>query len=228
MSWQALRFALGCDKCDSTAERVVLIEYANHADHRGYTWPSKRFIGSRCRLHHETVARATDTLIAKKLIFRTKKRRGNTGQVEVFRMPKCTYESGLQTDASKSAQSVGKASGKRRVSGTLYDTNLEPITMNHEEERMASQKPYLSSSSEERNKSRPALNRPTDEEEVINHLTDDNEFEGELEIEDCLWFFEANNANGWKIVGKPIEDWRAYARATFYARKFPSQRKKKK
>jgi Helix-turn-helix domain len=126
VSWQALQFALRCDKHESTTERVVLIEYANHADDRGYTWPSKRFIASVCRLHHATVARATDALIAKKLIFRTKKRRGNTRQVEVFRMPKCTYESGLQSDASKSTQSVGKASHKRRISGLLYDTNLEP------------------------------------------------------------------------------------------------------
>lgn len=130
MSWQALQFALRCDKQESTTERVVLIEYANHADDRGYTWPSKRFIASVCRLHHATVARATDALIAKKLIFRTKKRRGNTRQVEVFRMPKCTYESGLQSDASKSTQSVGKASHKRRISGLLYDTNLD--TDNHE------------------------------------------------------------------------------------------------
>lgn len=76
---------------------------------------------------------ATDTLIAKKLIFRTKKRRGNTSQVEVFRMPKSCWGSGLKSDASKSPQSVGKASHKRRTSGLICDTNpdtdnLKPIS----------------------------------------------------------------------------------------------------
>ena len=46
MSWQALRLALNCDKPESTAERVVFIEYANHADDRGYSWPSLKFIAS--------------------------------------------------------------------------------------------------------------------------------------------------------------------------------------
>jgi hypothetical protein len=34
VSWQALQFALRCDKVESTTERVVLIEHANHADDR--------------------------------------------------------------------------------------------------------------------------------------------------------------------------------------------------
>ncbi len=130
MSWQALQWALDCDKHKSVAEWAVLIAYADHADKRGYSWPSKRFIASRCRLHHTSVARAIEALIARKLIFRTKKRRGNTGQVEVLRMPKSCWESGLICDTFKSPQSGHKASYKRRTSGLICDTNLD--TDNHE------------------------------------------------------------------------------------------------
>lgn len=125
MSWQALQWALDCDKYESVTEWAVLIALADHADKRGYTWPSKKFIALRCRLHHASVARAISALIAGKLIFRTKKRRGKTGQVEVFRMPKSCWESGLKSEASKAAQSGHKASHKVRTRCLKSETNLD-------------------------------------------------------------------------------------------------------
>jgi hypothetical protein len=112
MSWPALKYALDCDKVESSAERIVLVEYANHADDRGYTWPSLKFIASVWHADRESLRRAREAIIGRGLLFRTKKRRGPTGQNKVFRMPKCTYERGSQTAPSSSGEEAAK--GRRR------------------------------------------------------------------------------------------------------------------
>jgi hypothetical protein len=132
MSWPALQWAFDCDKTETSAERLVLLQFANHADDRGYTWPSVEFIGSVCHLHRDTVAGAIEALIAKKAVFRTKKRRGSTGQVKVYRMPKCTYESHLKTGTFEKGQSVVKAPGKVGESTIRLGTNrVNRVTSNH-------------------------------------------------------------------------------------------------
>jgi len=130
MSWEALRFALDCDKCESTAERIVLLEYANHADGRGYTWPSLKFIASVWHTYPARLRRGRDSIIAKKLLFRTKKRRGSTRQNKVFRMPKCTYERGAESPPFEKQQRGGKGGDKGAIRGSQSTTN--PDTDNHE------------------------------------------------------------------------------------------------
>jgi len=123
---QALEWAWHCNKVESTAEWVTLVSYAKHCDERGYSGVSVRNIASTSHLHHSTVSQARDRLISARLLHETKKRRGQTRQTKVYRLPKTAWESGLQTDALKNQkrrESVGKASGKRRESGLQTDTN---------------------------------------------------------------------------------------------------------
>jgi hypothetical protein len=231
MSWRALRWAFDCDKVESWAEKTVLVEYANHANDDGYTWPSLKFIALRWHTHPARLRRAREALIAKKLLFRTKKRRGITQQNKVFRMPKFTYERGPESPPSQQHERGRKGGGKGAIRGSKSPTNLKPIIYNHEEERMASQKPYLSSSSEGKKISRPASNRPTDDFEVIDYFDECGLWDADshaLTVTDALWFYEANQANDWKTGGKYIENWRAWFNATYYAGKFPSQREGKK
>jgi hypothetical protein len=130
MSWEALRFALDCDKCESVAEKIVLIEYANHADDRGYSWPSLKFIASAWRTHRVRLRRARDSIIEKKLLFRTKKRCGATRQNKVFRMPKCTYKRGTESTTFKNDKGGYKGVDKGSIRGSKSTTN--PDTDNHE------------------------------------------------------------------------------------------------
>jgi hypothetical protein len=112
----ALIWAWHCDKVNSTAEWVTLVSYAKHCDAKGYSGVSVRHIASISHLHHGTVSQARDRLISARLLHKTKKRRGQTRQTKVYRLPKIAWESGLKSDALKTKkrrQSVGKASGKR-------------------------------------------------------------------------------------------------------------------
>ena len=129
MSWRALQFALDCDKCTSTREKIVLVEYANHADERGYSWPSLKSIATRWHTHPTRLRRARDSIIAKKLLFCTKKRRGWSHQNKVFRMPKCTYERGSKSPPSKKAEGDNKWDSWGSKSPKNLDTdNLKPIS----------------------------------------------------------------------------------------------------
>jgi hypothetical protein len=125
MSWQALQFALDCDKVASEAERIVLVEYANHADERGYSWPSLKFIASRWHSHPARLRRARELVIGRGLLFRTKKRRGFTGQKKVFRMPKCTYERGRSELPFEKRQRGRKGGDKGAIRGPESPTNLD-------------------------------------------------------------------------------------------------------
>jgi Helix-turn-helix domain len=99
MSWinlEALAYALEYD-AETATQRIVLFELAYHSDDRGYTWPSSKFIAIRWRLDRKTVRRQIGALIGRRAIFNTKKRRGNTRQIKVYRMPKFTWERGSQS-----------------------------------------------------------------------------------------------------------------------------------
>ncbi len=112
---QAVEWAWHCDKVNSTAERVTLVSYAKHCDERGYSGVSVRNIASTWHLHHGTVSLARDRLISARLLHKSKKRRGQTRQTKVYKLPKIAWESGLQTDALKNEKrrkSVGKVVSK--------------------------------------------------------------------------------------------------------------------
>src|SRR4051794_26198870 len=78
----------------SRTAKVVLMTFAIHANDQGYSYPSVEFIASRWGMDRDTVRRQIEVLLVRRLIYRTKKRRGATGQVKVYRLPRITYESG--------------------------------------------------------------------------------------------------------------------------------------
>jgi Helix-turn-helix domain len=47
----------------STAEKAVLVSFAEHADHRGYSWPSVDRIAFTWQLHRATVRGAIRALL---------------------------------------------------------------------------------------------------------------------------------------------------------------------
>jgi len=106
MRWinvKAVAWAFETDKVHSKEERAVLLSLAAPADERGYTWPGKGNMASTWFMHHETVANVIKALLVRRALFPTKKRRGDTRQVEVYRLPKCarsSYERCLQTEPS--------------------------------------------------------------------------------------------------------------------------------
>ena len=93
--------------------KAVLITLAIHANESGYTWPGVERIASAWGMDRETVRRQVEALLVRRKIYRTKQRRGATGQVKVYRLPKITYESG------------GKARDKRGISGGKSTPNNE-------------------------------------------------------------------------------------------------------
>jgi hypothetical protein len=97
----------------SFAEKAALMSFALHSDRRRYTWPGVDHIASTWQLHRTTVRRAIEALLVRHRLCRTKKRRGETGQVKVYRLPKITYESGLESAALEKDQSGHKADTKR-------------------------------------------------------------------------------------------------------------------
>jgi hypothetical protein len=101
----------------SVTAKAVLITFAIHADERGYTWPGVELIAFTWGMDRETVRRQIASLLVRRLICRTKKRRGTTGQVKVYRLPKITYESGGKRHPFENDESGGKARDKRGISG---------------------------------------------------------------------------------------------------------------
>lgn len=137
MNWinlGALDWAFEYD-VDSAAQRIVLVEFAYHSDERGYTWPSALGIASKWHLDRKTVAGAIDELLVRHAFSDTKKRRGKTRQIKVYRMPKITWGRYSQTDAFKKGQGVQKMSAKCPESGCQTDTNKEKGTRNNQEKR---------------------------------------------------------------------------------------------
>ena len=239
MSWQALKWAEEQRAGDLSANAVLRVR-ASHADKNGRGFVGVPEIAEVLQTTKTTVRRADERLIKKSLMKFTEERAGQTLRVKVYQLSLPRNSSATlpfnerKTDAKRtrnSSETVAKQ--MRNSSATLpsHDTRarvtLNPEPGTQEDKRLRSNNADLLSSSskeEEGKKSRPALNRPTSEEEVINYLSDDPEF-NELRdpITDALWFWTANENNDWKYAGK---DWREYAKQTVYARKFPSQNPK--
>jgi hypothetical protein len=130
MNWtnyKAVRWALDTDKVHSKEERAVLVQLARHSDERGYTFPGKGHIASRWFMHHETVAGVIKSLLVRRVISPTKQRRGDTKQVEGYRLPKCarsSYERCLQTAPFKKCKGSAKVR-QRFGKGVFKPTGTE-------------------------------------------------------------------------------------------------------
>jgi len=120
----ALQWAYDQNDLGRTA-KVVLVTFAIHANAKGYTWPGVEFIASRWGMDRATVRRQIDGLLVRRLIYRTKKRRGATGQVKVYRLPKVTYESGGKCRPFENHESGDKAGHKGAISGGKSTPNNE-------------------------------------------------------------------------------------------------------
>jgi hypothetical protein len=101
----------------SVTAKVVLLTFAMHADMRGYSWPGVDHIASTWGMDRKTVRSGISRLLGKRTLFLTKRRVGATGQVKVYRLPKCTYESGGKRRPFKKSERVPKESHKRPISG---------------------------------------------------------------------------------------------------------------
>jgi Helix-turn-helix domain len=112
ISFRALQWAYAQDDLALTA-KAVLVSFAIHCNERGYSWPGVDRIASTWRMHRDTVRRQIEVLLDRRLLRRTKKRRGATGQVKVYQLPKNTYESGTRCHPFENDGSEGKAPYKR-------------------------------------------------------------------------------------------------------------------
>jgi hypothetical protein len=93
----------------TAAEKGVLMCFASHADKDGYSWPGVDHIASTWSLDRKTVRRAIQALLVRHSLRPTKKRRGTTGQVKVYRLPKSTYESGGKCPPFKTTKAGRKS-----------------------------------------------------------------------------------------------------------------------
>jgi len=115
INFRALQWAYDQDDLNVTA-KATLMTFAMHANERGYTWPVVERIASVWGMDRETVRRQIKALLVRRKICRTKKRRGATGQVKVYRLPKITYESSGKRRSYGNHESGGKARDKRGIS----------------------------------------------------------------------------------------------------------------
>jgi hypothetical protein len=122
INFRALQWAYGQGDLSVTA-KAVLITFAMHSDARGYTWPGVEFIASRWGMDRKTVRRQIEALLVRRLIQRTKKRCGATGQVKVYRLPKITYGSGGKCRPFENHESGDKAGHKGGISGGKFPPN---------------------------------------------------------------------------------------------------------
>jgi hypothetical protein len=123
----AVRWAYEQDGLSVTA-KAVLMTFAIHADERGYTWPGVDRIASTWRLDTTTVRRQIKALLVRRKLCRTKKRRGWTGQVKVYRLPKITWERRAQCtpfEHGGSGDKGGRKAGERRAQCTPNNINKE-------------------------------------------------------------------------------------------------------
>src|SRR5437762_7264100 len=111
---RALQWAYDQNDLRVTA-KAVLITFAMHANPKGYTWPGVERIASTWGMDRETVRRQINTLLVRRLIYRTKEKCGATGQVKVYRLPKLAYESGGKCRPFVNRQSGDKAGHKRGI-----------------------------------------------------------------------------------------------------------------
>jgi hypothetical protein len=115
---RALQWAYEQELADLGATaKIVLITLAMHANAAGYTWPGTWFIADKWGMDRETVRRQIRALLVRRMIYRTKKRRGATGQVRVYRLRKITYQSGSKSHFFESDRRSPKARDKRGIRG---------------------------------------------------------------------------------------------------------------
>ena len=112
----AIKWAYDQEGLPVTA-KAVLMALAMHANERGYTWPGVERIASAWGMDRETVRRQIGALLVTRKIYPTKKRRGATGQVRVYRLPKIIWGSGGKCRSFGNDGSGGKAGDKRGISG---------------------------------------------------------------------------------------------------------------
>ena len=135
----------------SATAKAVLMTFAIHANDRGYTWPGVDHIASRWGMDRKTVRRQIEVLLVRRLICRTKKRVGATGQVKVYRLPKVTYESGGKSTRLQNDRSGAKESLKSPIRGCKFPPNngIMEQTRNHDKSiAVRSSIPGASSNSE--------------------------------------------------------------------------------
>lgn len=137
---RALRWAYEQDGLSVTA-KAVLCDFAMHANERGYSWTGVYTIASTWGMDRKTVRRQIKALLVRRMICQTKMRRGSTGQVKVYRLPKVTYESGGKCSPLKKQQRVPKESLKRGISGAPRDPNKEQGIRNKGERILSLLKP---------------------------------------------------------------------------------------
>jgi len=75
---RALQWAYDQNDLGVTA-KAVLVTLAMHANDQGYSWPGVERIASTWGMDRETVRRQIEALLGRRMIHRTKKRRGSTG-----------------------------------------------------------------------------------------------------------------------------------------------------
>lgn len=121
----------------SVTAKAVLMQFAIHADQCGYSWPGVDHIATKWGMDRKTVRRQIKTLLVRRMIYPTKKRRGTTGQVKVFRLPKITYGRGGKYTPFENEQRVPKESLKSPISGGKFPPNN--IIINKEQKRISDQ-----------------------------------------------------------------------------------------
>jgi helix-turn-helix protein len=121
---RAFQWAYAQNNLGATA-KIVLVTFAIHANDEGYSYPSVEVIASTWGMDRDTVRRQIEALLARRLIYRTKKRRGTTGQVKVYRLPKITYESSGKCRPFENHKSGDKAGHKGSISGGKSTPNNE-------------------------------------------------------------------------------------------------------
>jgi hypothetical protein len=221
MSWQALKWAAQ-QRAGSLSANAVLRVYADHATKAGRTWVDSKTIAERLQTTKPTVLDAISRIIERGLMEDTGERVGKTGSVRVFQL-----KMALETNEKRSNSFTAKRyrSGKEAVkkqtnsfTAGIGETASNPLTRNQEEEE----------------KSRGALRRPTNEDEIYEYIFCENdprteplqEFLISLEDHDhernISWFWQANELSDWK---RCKGDWRSYLLLTFARGMFPSQRR---
>jgi Helix-turn-helix domain len=103
--------------------KAVLLTFAMHANQQGYSYPGVEFIASTWGMDRATVRRQIKALLVRRKISRTKQRRGATGQVKVYRLPRITYESGGKCRPFENHESGSKARRKGGISGGKFTPN---------------------------------------------------------------------------------------------------------
>ena len=128
---RALRWAYEQDDLSVTM-KAVLMTFALHSDERGYSWPGVDHIASTWGLDATTVRRAIKALFVRRKLCRTKKRRGSTGQVKVYRLPKITWASRARCTPLETIKTGPKA-GERRAKGGRSARRImnDEQTINH-------------------------------------------------------------------------------------------------